>query len=74
MINPLVSIVTPCYNGEFKLRVFLDSLLNQTYRNIELIIVNDGSTDNTEEVIFSYKDYLLKKELNLSILNKIIWV
>lgn len=61
MINPLVSIVTPCYNGEFKIRVFLDSLLNQTYRNIELIIVNDGSTDNTEEVIFSYKDYLTEK-------------
>ena len=61
MINPLVSIVTPCYNGEFKIRVFLDSLLNQTYTNIELIIVNDGSTDNTEDVINSYKDRFTQK-------------
>ena len=40
-----VSIVTPCYNGEKYLERFLKSILNQSYGNIELIFINDGSTD-----------------------------
>lgn len=52
---PLVSIVSPCYNGESYVVRFLDSILAQSYDNIELIIVNDGSTDNTEKIIFSYQ-------------------
>ena len=46
-----VSIVTPCYNGEKYLERFLKSILNQSYGNIELIFINDGSTDQTEEII-----------------------
>lgn len=49
-----VSIITPCYNGEEYVSRYLDSLLIQTYTNIELIFVNDGSTDNTEEIVKSY--------------------
>lgn len=54
-MNKLVSIISPCYNGESYIRRFLDSVLNQTYDNIEFIIVNDGSTDKTEEIVLSYK-------------------
>ena len=54
-MKPLVSIITPCYNGESYITCFLDSILYQTYPNIELWIVNDGSKDKTEEIILSYK-------------------
>ena len=48
--NPLVSIVTPCYNGASHLVKYFEGLLSQTYKNIELIFVNDGSTDKTSEI------------------------
>lgn len=54
--QPLVSIITPCYNGEKFVRRFLDSILNQTYSNIELIFINDGSTDNTEQIVLAYTE------------------
>lgn len=50
-----VSVVTPCYNGEDYVKRFLNSILEQTYNNIELIFINDGSTDKTEEIVKSYK-------------------
>ena len=52
--NPLVSIVIPVYNGENYLKDAIDSALAQTYKNIEIIVVNDGSTDNTEKIALSY--------------------
>jgi glycosyltransferase involved in cell wall biosynthesis len=58
--GPLVSIITPCFNGEKIISRLLDSILIQTYRNIELILVNDGSNDNTEQIVLSYKDKLEK--------------
>lgn len=54
--SPKVSIVLPVYNGEKYIRQCIDSCLNQTYKNIELIIVNDASTDNTEKIVLSYND------------------
>lgn len=51
-----VSIITPCYNGEDYVGRYLDSILNQTYPNIELILVNDGSHDDTEKIVLSYKN------------------
>jgi glycosyltransferase involved in cell wall biosynthesis len=50
-----VSIVTPCYNGERFLDRYFDAICKQTYDKMELIIVNDGSTDNSEEVCLSRK-------------------
>ena len=55
---PLVSIITPCYNGEEFLDKYFESILAQTYENLELIFVNDGSTDRTEEIALSYRDAL----------------
>lgn len=54
MENPIVSIVIPCYNQSQYLAETLDSLLTQSYKNWEAIIVNDGSTDNSEQVIKTY--------------------
>lgn len=53
---PKVSIVIPVYNGSNYMREAIDSALNQTYENIEVIVVNDGSSDNTEEIALSYGD------------------
>jgi len=53
---PKVSIVMPTYNGSAHLRQAIDSCLNQTYPNIELIILDDGSTDSTWEIIQSCQD------------------
>jgi glycosyltransferase involved in cell wall biosynthesis len=54
--NPLVSIVIPVYNGSNYLREAIDSALAQTYDNIEIIVVNDGSKDNTGDIALSYGD------------------
>ena len=49
-----ISIIVPVYNGQKYIRTCLDSILNQTYKNIELIIINDGSTDNSKTIIEEY--------------------
>lgn len=54
MHNLLVSIIIPCYNYSRFIKDAIDSALNQTYENIEIIIVNDGSTDNSADVINTY--------------------
>ena len=50
----LVSVLTPVYNGESYLSRLLDSVLNQTYPHVEMILVNDGSSDATVEIANSY--------------------
>lgn len=52
--NPKVSIIIPVYNGEDYLSCAIDSALNQTYDNIEVIVVNDGSHDSSEKIALEY--------------------
>jgi glycosyltransferase involved in cell wall biosynthesis len=47
---PLITVVVPCYNHGKYLRESVESLLAQTYKNLEIIVVNDGSTDNTQTI------------------------
>ena len=54
--NDLVSIITPLYNGERFVSTTIDSVLAQTYSYWEMIIVNDGSTDHSAEIVQSYVD------------------
>lgn len=64
--NPLVSIIIPVYNGSNYLREAIESALRQSYTNIEIIVVNDGSNDNgrTEQIALSYGEKIkyFKKE------------
>ncbi len=55
--NPKVSIVIPVYNGSNYLREAIDSALAQTYKNIEVIVINDGSNDGgkTDKICKSYE-------------------
>lgn len=70
MAKPIISVVMPAYNAEHYIAEAIDSILNQTYSDFELIIVNDGSQDKTEEIVLSYSDdriKYLKNETNLGI-------
>lgn len=57
----MVSLIIPCYNGEKFINRCLDSVLDQSYKDIELIFVNDGSTDKTSETINIRKEELENK-------------
>ena len=58
MCAPLVSVIIPCYNCEKYLMEAIDSIITQTYKHLEIIIINDGSTDNTVSII----NDLIKKD------------
>lgn len=55
MINQLVSIVMPVYNSESYLKDSIESLINQKYKNLEIICVDDGSTDDSLRILENYK-------------------
>lgn len=61
-----ISVVMPAYNAEKYIKQAIESILNQTYKDFEFIIINDGSTDDTKHIILSYHDdrivYLENKE------------
>ena len=58
--KPLVSVCIPTYNKARYLRKFLESIINQTYRNLENIISDNASTDNTGEMVKSFSDDRVK--------------
>ena len=60
-MKPKVSVVTPCYNSENYIRPYLDSLLAQTYTNLEVILVDDGSEDATAAIIEAYAERFAQK-------------
>jgi len=56
--NPLISVIIPTYNRAWTLAVSIDSVLVQDYKNIELIVIDDGSTDNTPNLLDTYSGRL----------------
>jgi glycosyltransferase involved in cell wall biosynthesis len=70
MKQPHLTVVMPVYNGQKYLREAIDSVLSQTYKNFELLIIDDGSTDNSLEIINTYSDdriRLLKNGANYGV-------
>ena len=59
MNQPLVSVIIPCFNAEQFLSEAIDSILAQTYPRIEIIVIDDGSTDSSLEIIKSYNNRLI---------------
>ena len=55
MRNDYISIITPTYNSSEYIEETIDSILNQTYKNWELLIIDDGSIDNTQDIINNYR-------------------
>ena len=67
---PLVTVLIPAYNHEKYVQDTLLSILNQTYKNIELIIINDGSTDNTGKVISQLRERCNKRFINFKYISR----
>ena len=68
--RPIVSVILPVFNEEKYIASTIDSILNQTLKNFELIIINDGSIDRTQEIINNFVDrriILIENEKNLGI-------
>ena len=71
MNAPLVTVLMPVFNGEKFLREAIDSVLAQTFTDFVFLIINDGSTDNTEKIILSYNDsriQYVRNEENLKLI------
>ena len=66
MSNPLLSVVIPVFNVEKYLPECLDSVLNQKYENIEIIAIDDGSTDNSLNILKKYA----KENSNITVLSQ----
>ena len=64
MKHPKISVCIPVYNGSEFIKIAIDSVLNQSFKDFELIIVDNQSTDNTVEIIKEYKDDRIKLFIN----------
>ena len=51
MMNELISVVIPVYNAEKYIKRCLNSIMNQTYDNLQIVVVNDGSNDDTKKIL-----------------------
>ena len=60
VINTKISVLMPAYNCSKYIKAAINSILNQTYKEFEFIIIDDGSTDNTADIISSFKDSRIK--------------
>jgi len=60
----MISVLMPVYNGESHLKEAIDSILNQTFTDFEFLIINDGSTDSSEDIILSYNDERIRYVIN----------
>lgn len=66
----MVSIIVPCYNGQKFIKRCFNSILNQSYKQIEIILVNDGSTDKSEKIIFEYKNKFIEQGMKFNYIYK----
>lgn len=60
MSDPVLSVVMPVYNAGRYVRMAIDSVLNQTYTDFELILINDGSTDDSQDVLNGFSDHRIR--------------
>ena len=68
--TPKITVLMPVYNGEKYLKESIESILKQTFRDFEFLIINDTSTDESEKIIRSFKDSrikLIKNEKNIGL-------
>ena len=61
-----LSVIVPVYNGEKYIKDCLESIINQTYRDLQIIVVNDGSIDNTEAIVGE----IANKDSRVQLINK----
>ena len=66
MENELISVIIPTHNSSQYIKKCLNSIVSQTYKNLEIIVINDGSTDSTKEIL----ENLQKKDKRIIIINK----
>ena len=66
-MNNIISVIIPVYNAEKTIEKCLDSLTNQKYKELEIILINDGSTDKSREICEKYE----KNNTNIKLVNKI---
>ena len=70
-MSPIISVLLPVYNGEKFLKEAIESVLNQSFDDFELVIIDDGSTDDSCNIIFSYQDArirFLRNEQNIGLI------
>ncbi|MEK7069690.1 MAG: glycosyltransferase, partial [Patescibacteria group bacterium] len=63
-MNPLVTVLMPVYNGEKYLKKAIESILSQNFKEFEFLIIDDGSTDKSAEIIKSFNDARIRMESN----------
>lgn len=68
-MNPLISVIIPIYNVEKYLARCVDSIVNQTYKNLEIILVDDGSPDRCPQMCDDYA----KKDSRIKVVHKKRW-
>lgn len=67
--QPLVSMITYCFNGERFISKYFEAVLAQTYQNIELIFINNGSVDRTGEIAEEYKGKLEARGIEVKLIH-----
>ena len=68
-MEDLISVIVPVYNNEIYLRDSLDSIINQSYSNLEIILIDDGSTDRSYNILIEYE----KMDKRIKVITKKKW-
>jgi len=71
MTNPMISVLLCTYNDSLYIREAIESILNQTFKNFEFLIVDDGSTDDTASIIQSFSDRRVNTSLTWTVMIKV---